>query len=70
MNRRRWDTLGLVMGDWLAVGLAWLLFFGQRQANLNGNSWSLSLESGLQGITGLLTLPWFWVLVYALAGSY
>ncbi|MGA1330054.1 MAG: sugar transferase [Bacteroidia bacterium] len=70
MNRRRWDTLGLVMGDWFAVGLAWLLFFGQRQANLNGNSWSLSLESGLQGITGLLTLPWFWVLVYALAGSY
>ncbi|MFM7496517.1 MAG: sugar transferase [Bacteroidota bacterium] len=70
MNRRRWDQWGLVMGDWLAAALAWLLFFGQRQADWDRSLWSLSLESGLQGLTGFLTLPWFWVMVYALAGSY
>ncbi|NBW33000.1 MAG: hypothetical protein EBR22_03475, partial [Cytophagia bacterium] len=70
MNRRRWDMLVLVGGDWFASVAAWILFFGYHQASLTGQTWTLSFEHGLQGLTGVLTLPWFWVLVYALAGSY
>lgn len=70
MNRRRWDMLMLILGDWCASCLAWILFFGYRQSSLPGESWALSFEHGLQGLTGVLTLPWFWVLVYALSGSY
>ncbi|MEY5051681.1 MAG: hypothetical protein RIS78_234, partial [Bacteroidota bacterium] len=62
--------LMLILGDWCASGLAWILFFGYRQSSLAGESWALSFEHGLQGLTGVLTLPWFWVLVYALSGSY
>ncbi len=72
MSRRQWDTVILVFGDWLAAALAWFLFFYYRKFYV-ARDWfgdARYWELDLQLFVGLLILPWFWVLCYALSGSY
>lgn len=72
MKRRHTDLAILVAGDWLAAAMSWTLFFYYRKIYVVkdwfGDTQYTDLD--LQLFTGLLTLPWMWVLLYALFGSY
>lgn len=72
MKRRHTDLTVLVAGDWVAAAIAWSLFFYYRKIFVV-KDWFGDLhytDLDMQLFTGLLTLPWVWVLLYALSGSY
>lgn len=72
MKRRHTDLTVLVAGDWVAAAMAWALFFYYRKIYVV-KDWFGDLhytDLDMQLFTGLLTLPWVWVLLYALSGSY
>ncbi|MFM7748763.1 MAG: hypothetical protein ACKO7X_12695, partial [Bacteroidota bacterium] len=72
MKRRHTDLTVLVAGDWVAAAIAWALFFYYRKIYVV-KDWFGDLhytDLDMQLFTGLLTLPWVWVLLYALSGSY
>ena len=72
MKRRHTDLTVLVAGDWVAAAMAWALFFYYRKIYVV-KDWFRDLhytDLDMQLFTGLLTLPWVWVLLYALSGSY
>jgi exopolysaccharide biosynthesis polyprenyl glycosylphosphotransferase len=72
MKRRHTDLAILAAGDWIAAAIAWALFFYYRKIYLVRDRFGdvQYTELDLQLFTGLLTLPWVWVLLYALSGSY
>ncbi len=70
MNKRI-QTLQCIFADWLAASLAWGLFYVYRK---------LVIESSLYGhevlkfddrfYLGVLLIPFFWIIVYSLIGTY
>lgn len=72
MNRKRFDTVFYIAGDWLSAFLSWLLFFRYRKVFVEGisvqtNDWS-ELDSNL--LKGLLIVPIGWLILYAASGTY
>ena len=68
---KRLQTLNYVLADWLAASFAWGLFYLYRK---------LVIESSMYGkevvrfdhnfYLGIFLLPFLWILVYALIGTY
>jgi len=72
MKSRYKDLAILVVGDWIATAIAWALFFYYRKIYVV-KDWFGDIhytDLDLQLFTGLLTLPWVWILLYLLSGSY
>jgi len=72
MKSRYKDIAILVVGDWIATAIAWALFFYYRKIYVV-KDWFGDIhytDLDLQLFTGLLTLPWVWILLYLLSGSY
>lgn len=70
--RKRADTIQYLFFDFLAAALAWFLFFNYRKLYLDGatihNALIRPMDKNL--LLGLLIIPTYWVLLYALSGVY
>ncbi len=70
--RKRADTIQYLLFDFLAGALAWFLFFNYRKLYLDGatihNALIRPMDKNL--LMGMLIIPTYWVLLYALTGVY
>ena len=70
--RKRADTFLYLLFDFLAAALAWFLFFNYRKLYLDGatihNALIRPMDKNL--LLGLLIIPTYWILLYALTGVY
>jgi len=72
VNRKRYDAIAYVAGDWLSALLAWFLFFRYRKLYVENlplqvSDWT-ELDSNL--IKGLVLVPLCWLMLYAASGTY
>lgn len=61
-----------VIADWLSAAIAWLLFFSYRKYILDPQVLSKPLEifGDPKLYLGILVVPFFWIILYIMAGSY
>jgi exopolysaccharide biosynthesis polyprenyl glycosylphosphotransferase len=71
MNRKI-ETLKFVAGDWLAALLAWGLFYSYRKLYIEPVKFGHAVEYNFDQkfFIGILLIPFLWVSVYALIGTY
>jgi exopolysaccharide biosynthesis polyprenyl glycosylphosphotransferase len=71
MNRRI-ETFKFIAGDWLAAVLAWGLFYSYRKLYIEPVKFGHAVEFNLDRkfFIGILLIPFLWVAVYALIGTY
>lgn len=61
-----------VIADWLSAAIAWLLFFSYRKYIVDPQVLSKPLEifGDPKLYLGILVVPFFWIILYIMAGSY
>lgn len=71
MNRKV-QALKYLFFDWLAAALSWSMFFYYRKTFVETRKFGVpvSVELDDNFLLGLLLVPMFWLLLYALTGSY
>jgi hypothetical protein len=65
MNSRAWVVLFLVF-DWLVACVSWSLFFYFRKTRFENSPFEVDSNF----IIGLILLPFLWLFIYYLQGSY
>ena len=71
MQPRTKATLGYILLDFIAASLAWLCFFLYRKVAFQGYTFCTSnLFNDSHFIYGILLVPVFWIILYAITGSY
>src|SRR5437868_5347259 len=70
--KRRYETFKFILGDWLAAVTAWGLFYSYRklyvELTAEGHNVRFTLDEKFW--IGILLIPFLWIAVYALAGTY
>lgn len=71
MNRKI-QTLKYLFSDYMSAGLAWFLFYYFRKEFIESPNYGyhVSIEYNIYFITGLLIVPFFWLFLYFITGSY
>jgi len=70
MNKRI-QTLKYIFADWVSASIAWGLFFVYRKTIIESTLYKHGIWAFDQNFyLGVLLIPFFWILVYALIGSY
>lgn len=70
MNKRI-QTLKYIFADWFAASLAWGLFYVYRKMVIESFKYGHEvLKFDNKFYLGVLIIPFFWILVYALIGAY
>jgi exopolysaccharide biosynthesis polyprenyl glycosylphosphotransferase len=70
--KRRYETFKFILGDWLAAVIAWGLFYSYRKLYVEftseGHNVPFTLDEKFW--IGILLIPFLWIAVYALTGTY
>ena len=70
--KRRYETFKFILGDWLAAVVAWGLFYSYRKMYVEftseGHNVPFTLDEKFW--IGILLIPFLWLAVYALTGTY
>ncbi len=70
--KRRYETFKFILGDWLAAVIAWGLFYSYRklyvELTAEGHNVPFTLDEKFW--IGILLIPFLWIAVYALTGTY
>jgi len=70
--KRRYETFKFIVGDWLAAVCAWGLFYSYRKIFVEftreGQSVPFTLDEKFW--IGILLIPFLWLAVYSLTGTY
>ena len=70
MNKRI-QTVKYVFADWLAASLAWGLFYIYRKLVIESSIYTIDvLRFDRKFFLGVFIIPFLWILVYALIGTY
>lgn len=69
---RRKLTIRYIVADFLAAALAWGLFYSYRKVYIEGgqDGHSFAINLDLKFYIGCIAIPAFWILIYALVGTY
>ncbi len=74
MNQKlqRLQVIKYVIADFFSAFFAWFLFIVYRQNNINGKLSAITNEIFIDQnlLLGIIIIPVFWLLLYALSGSY
>jgi hypothetical protein len=70
--KRRYETVKFIFGDWLAAVLAWGLFYSYRKlfVELTASGQKVPFTLDEKFWIGILLIPFLWIAVYALTGTY
>jgi len=66
MNKRT-ETIKYILADWFSAAAAWGLFFVYRKLAIEG---AVEVIPDRKFYFGILVIPLFWILIYALIGLY
>jgi len=70
MNKRL-QTLNYIFADWLAASLAWGIFYVYRKQIIESSKYGNgTLHFDEKFFLGVMIIPFFWIIVYALTGAY
>lgn len=71
MNRRA-QVLKYLLADWFSASAAWIILYAFRKKVLESSKFGfqLPLEFDTNFFLGLLIIPLFWILLYAMGGQY
>lgn len=71
MNKRS-QVLKYLIADWFSASIAWVVLYIFRKKVLESNKFGIpvDLEFGQNFFLGLLFIPIFWLLLYAMVGQY
>jgi len=69
-KNKRQGIAWLILWDWIAAFFAWLLFFVYRKLSIEMQPFDWSLFTDPKLFTGLLLIPFAWLLFYYISGTY